>query len=102
MRPTLQSALNEARDLSAEELPRLLGDLEEVRATAQARLLAPPSQAVPDEWLDVTEAAALLKVSESYLYHKGAGLPFAKHFGKRLLFSRTGIEKHMKKAARAV
>lgn len=65
MRPTLQDALSEARELAAEELPRLLGDLEEIRATAQSRLLAPPAQAVPDEWLDVKQAAKLLRMSES-------------------------------------
>jgi hypothetical protein len=101
MRPTLQDALSEARDLPAEELPRLLGDLEEVRATAQARLLAPPSQTAPDEWLDIKQAGALLKVSEDYLYHNHARYPFTRRMGKRLLFSRSGIEKHMKAAKAA-
>jgi hypothetical protein len=101
MRPTLQDVLKEARALAVEELPRLLGDLEEIRATAQARLLAPPAQAAPDEWLDVKQAAGLLKVSEDYLYHNHPRLPFAKRMGKRLLFSRAGIEKYMKTAKAA-
>lgn len=100
MRPTLESALKEARELPADDLPRLLGDLEEVRATAQSRLLAAPAvQAAPDEWLDAKQAAELLKVSPDYLYHNHASLPFAKHLGRRLLFSRLGIEKHMRRAA---
>jgi hypothetical protein len=98
MRPTLQDALSEARDLPAEELIYFLADLEVLRLTAQARLLAPSVQTAPDEWLDVKEAAAVLKVSEDYLYHNAARLPFAKRLGKRLLFSRCGIEKYMKTA----
>jgi hypothetical protein len=98
MRPTLQLALREAKELPADELPRLLGDLEEIRQTAQARLLAAPAQTMPEEWLDVNQTAAVLKVSENYLYHKAKSLPFAKHVGKRLLFSRSGIERYMKTA----
>src|SRR5207245_10893080 len=69
MRPELESALTAARTLMPEELPRLLGDLEEVRATALARLSAPaPAQMKPDELLDVEEASHRLGVSTDYLY----------------------------------
>ena len=37
MRVELQPVLKAANDLPIEELPRLLGDLEEIRATATAR-----------------------------------------------------------------
>jgi hypothetical protein len=99
MRATLELALRDAKELPADELPRLLGDLEEVRATAQSRLLAARApQAAPDEWLDVKQTAELLKVSRDYLYHNHASLPFAKRLGKRLLFSRTGMERYMRRA----
>jgi len=101
MRPTLQDALNEAHDLPAKELPRLLGDLEEVRATAQARLLAPPSETAPDELLDVNEAATMLGISADYLYHNHKRYRFTRRMGKRLLFSRAGIEKYLKTARAA-
>src|SRR5580704_18419309 len=58
-----------ARTLPSEELPRLLGDLEEVRATALARLVAPPpAHTGPDELIDVQEASRRLGVSTDYLY----------------------------------
>ncbi len=59
MRPELEPILSSARQLSPEELPRLLGDLEEIRTTALARLTAPALQPQsPDAMLDVEEAFA--------------------------------------------
>jgi len=99
MRQELESALRLAGDLDRDELPRLLGDLEEIRATAMGRLATPPTPAQHDEWLGVDEAARLLSVSSDHLYHNHARYPFTRRMGKRLLFSRNGIEKYMKKTA---
>jgi hypothetical protein len=96
MRAELQPVLKAAKGLPVEELPRLLGDLEEIRATATARLNSPPAPAAPDDWIEVQPAAEMLKHSESYLYHKWPRLPFAKKIGGRLLFSRAGIEKYLR------
>lgn len=93
MRQELQAALDQARSIAANELPRLLGDLEEIRATALARLSAPSSPAEqPDELIDVAEAARRLGVSPEYLYRNHNRLPFTRHAGRKLLFSSKGIE----------
>ena len=60
MRQELETALTAARELPAPELPRLLGELEEIRATALARLSSPAGLQVLDELLDVEQAAARL------------------------------------------
>ena len=57
MRRELEAAIVLARTLAPEDLPRLLGDLEEIRATALARLAAPVGPAPPDELLDVDQTA---------------------------------------------
>ena len=83
MRPELEIALTAARTLMPEELPRLLGDLEEVRATALARLSAPaPAQMKPDELLDVEEASHRLGVSTDYLYRHHPKFPFTRRLGR--------------------
>jgi len=93
MRPDLEPILVSARLLSPEELPRLLGDLEEIRATALARLTAPaPQTQAPDTLLDVDEAAARLGQSRSYLYRHHKRFPFTRHMGRSLRFSANGIE----------
>ena len=89
--------LEQARTLAPEELPRLLGDLEEVRATAVARLVAPAqSPAAPDELLEVPEASRRLGVSPGYLYRHHARLPFTRRVGRKLLFSASGIEEYIR------
>ena len=56
----LQALLTLAKTAPAEELPRLLGDLEEIRVTAMARLTAPASLPQRDELIDVATAAQRL------------------------------------------
>jgi excisionase family DNA binding protein len=97
MRNELQTVLMAARELPAGELPRLLGELEEIRCTAMARLTAPaPAQAQADELLSAPEAARRLGISQDYLYHHHGDLPFTRRVGRRLLFSALGIEKYIK------
>jgi len=97
----LEPALDAARRLPPNELPRLLGDLEEVRATALARLTAPApqQQAQPDELLDVAEAARRLGVSTQYLYRHHPRLPFTRRVGRKLLFSALGIAQYLRHPA---
>jgi hypothetical protein len=96
MRPELQNALTVAQELAPEDLPRLLGDLEEIRATALARLTAPPPPIQGDEVLDVKETAHRMGVSTDYVYHHHAEWPFTRREGKKLLFSKLGLEKHLR------
>jgi excisionase family DNA binding protein len=97
MRNELQSVLIFARELPAEELPRLLGDLAEIQATAMARLIAPvPAQpSGADELLSIEEASRRMGVSKDYLYRHKTELPFTRRVGRKLLFSSLGIESYI-------
>jgi hypothetical protein len=69
-----------ARELPAGELPRLLGELEEIRCTAMARLTTPPVAQRPDELLTVEQAAERLGLSVDYLYRNHSRLPFTRRW----------------------
>jgi len=97
MRNELQTVLMAARELPAGELPRHLGELEEIRCTAMAGLTAPaPAQSQADELLSAPEAACRLGISQDYLYHHHRDFPFTRRGGRRLLFSALGIEKYIR------
>jgi excisionase family DNA binding protein len=96
MNAKLEPVLQAARTLPPAELPRLLGDLEEVKATALARLIAPAPVQQTDEFLTVKAAAQRLGCSADYLYKNSASLPFTRHLGKKLLFSTRGIEEYLR------
>jgi len=101
MRNESQLLLMAAKELPLEDIPRFLGDLEEIRCTAMARLTAPapaqPRQA--DELLDITEAARRLGVSKDFLYHRHREYPFTRRVGRRLLFSALEIDKYIRQQA---
>ena len=98
MNAQLEPVLQAARTLPPAELPRLLGDLEEVKATALAQ--PAPARLTPlqqtDEFLTVKAAAQRLGCSADYLYKNSASLPFTRHLGKKLLFSTRGIEEYLR------
>jgi len=99
MRPELEPILETARMIPREELPRLIGDLAEIEATALARLHT-PIQAAPvqaDELLDVGEAAQRLSMSPDYLYRNHRKYPFTKRMGRSLRFSSLGINEYIKR-----
>jgi excisionase family DNA binding protein len=99
MRRELESALMQAETLAPAELPRFLGDLEEIRSTAVARLTTPTAEPLPDELLDVHEAARRLSCSPDYLYRHHSRLPFTRRpVGRKLLFSSTGLQQYLKTA----
>ncbi len=96
----MQAALELARKIDAEELPRLIGDLSEITATCQARLVATPPAKPADELLTVEQTAARLKCSVGYLYKHHKRYPFTRQnaVGSRLLFSASGLDAYLKKA----
>jgi excisionase family DNA binding protein len=97
VRTELEGALSAARTLAPDELPHLLGELEEIRATALARLTAPPAQRSADSLLSVKQAAERLHVSEDYLYTHHARLPFTVRMGRKLLFSSVGLDQYLRR-----
>ena len=97
MRDELQLVLKAARELPSSDLPRLLGELEEIRATAMARLMTPaPQPQQHDELLDTAEAAKRLGISKDFLYRNHREFTFTRRVGRRLLFSSLGIDKYIK------
>lgn len=97
MRDELQFVLRAAKELPVEQLPGLLGELEECRCTAMARLTMPvPVQSQADELLHVEEAARRLGISKDFLYRHHSDFSFTRRVGSRLLFSAFGIERYIR------
>jgi hypothetical protein len=95
----LKPALEDAQSLALDDLAQFLGELEQIRVTALARLSAPiAAPAQPDERVDIAEAAKRLGVSTSYLYRNHKRFSFCKPEGRKLLFSARGIEQHIKRS----
>ena len=97
MRAELQNVLKAATELPSEQLPRMQGELEEIRCTAIARLSASTPVQTQEQLLDV-EAASQAGVSRDYLYRHHAELPFTRRMGKALRFSASGMEKWLRTA----
>lgn len=96
MKPALQAVLVAAQTLPIQELPRLIGQLAECQATAQARLSTPPPTQTPDELLTVDAAAVRLGMSKEYLYRHAKQFPFTRQIGRSVRFSALGIEAHIR------
>ena len=94
MRQELQVVLRAVREVATEDLPALLGELEQVRYTAIARLSGPasPSPREHDRLVSVEEAADRLGISTDYLYRHADDYPFTRRLGGRLLFSSTSMD----------
>jgi Helix-turn-helix domain len=97
MRTELEPVLALARTIPAEDLPRLLGDLREIEATATARLAA-PGVPTEDTLLEVPEAAHRLGVSPDYLYRNHKRFAFTRRMGRKLLFSSSGLDAYLRKS----
>ena len=96
MRTELEIVLLAAKELPNDQLPLLLGEIEQVRCTALARLTsAPVAPQESDELLNVIAAAGRLGTSTDYLYRHHRDFPFTRRLGRKLLFSAAGIEKHI-------
>jgi predicted DNA-binding transcriptional regulator AlpA len=89
--------------LSADRIPELIGECEQLRARLLAQLFAsarPPvpdvRQAAPDRLLDVNQAAERLGVDRRWIYSRADMLPFTRRLGARKLrFSESGIQKYI-------
>jgi excisionase family DNA binding protein len=88
-------ALAAAETWPKDRLPELLGHLEKIRATAQARLFAatPPSTSPTDgnDILTVKQAAAYTQVSASFLYRNLDNMPTIR-IGNAVRFRRSQLD----------
>jgi len=100
MRRELEEVLELAGTLPADELPRLLGELEEVRARAFQRLSTPEQAPTSDALLTVKQVAARLSVSREYIYVHARQFPFFRpnKTGRALRFSAAGLDLYLKKS----
>jgi len=95
MRAELQNVLTAVMELPPEQLPRLLGELEEIRCIALARLSTPAVARPEDQLLNIAEAARRLGVSKDYLYRHSGEFAFTRRMGRALRFSSDGIQDHL-------
>ena|SRR5215469_2783281 len=98
--PQLQAILDRVKQLPADSLPRFLGDLEEIRITAQMRLTTPAAQAPSDRLVDINEAAERLNLSTDHIYRHKDEYPFTCCQGRKVLFSSNGIDKYIQQNRR--
>lgn len=81
---------------AAEALPALVTALAARTTAASSRLVsggAPRGDEPEDRNLDISEAAARLGVSTSWLYRNHGKIPCSIRLGRRLLFSARGLER---------
>jgi hypothetical protein len=89
-------------DQPTDELPRLLGELETIKAMIWLRLAAPSPIQDADQLLGVPETAQRLNVSKDYVYDHSKQFPFTRREGRKLLFSARGIEDYIRTSSKNV
>jgi hypothetical protein len=92
----LENMLELVRNCHHEALPRLIGTLRELLATAEMRLhtaMPAPAPCTTDEFLTVKQAAARLGCSKDLLYKRD--FPFVRKLGRKKLFSARGIQEYL-------
>lgn len=100
MRRELESVLVQVQTLPCAELPRLVGELEELKFMAFARLVAPAAPpAQPDgELVDLREAARRLNLSRTTLYALiGRGELKSRTIGRRRMIPRGALDAFVRK-----
>jgi len=95
----IQQLTDAVASMPPSELPRILGQLRELEATALARLYSVPRATEivrqPEQLLDIAGAAKRLNVSEDYLYRHWKKLSFAHKYDWGLRFSARGIDEYI-------
>lgn len=99
----LASEPDRVADVSATDLPALIGGCEALRAALWARLttpaapspaMAPNGSGAPDRLLTAVEAAQRLGVAKRWIYRHADSLPFTRRLtGGTLRFSARGLER---------
>jgi predicted DNA-binding transcriptional regulator AlpA len=92
----LQEVEKLGADLSSEQIPVALGALERVRARLTFRALFSASAPAADRLLSAAEAAEVLGMAADTLYRRSGSFPFTVRDGRRVRFSRLGIERYIR------
>ncbi|MGD0310225.1 MAG: helix-turn-helix domain-containing protein [Acidobacteriota bacterium] len=83
--------------LPLETVPALMAQMAAAQSTLAARLLSSEQKAEPeDKLLDLEEASRMLGVKKDWIYSRTRSLPFIVRLGRKLRYSRCGIEKYIK------
>jgi predicted DNA-binding transcriptional regulator AlpA len=91
----LRAAEAALSDLSADELPAFVADVERLKALIWTRLLRPlPTE---DRLISVSQAAAVLSVSEDTIYR--GKFPFIRHVGGSVRCSWLGIQRYIRNSS---
>ena len=97
MTPDLAAALADPATVPVKAIPAVIGELERVKATLWARLMAPQSGGVlrPEPPYSLGEAAALVLKSPVWLLRraKAGGVPGAHKYGKAWVFEREPFDR---------
>ncbi len=83
--------------LPLETIPAVIAQIAAAQSTLAARLLSAEKEREPDDvLLDIEEAAQMLGVKKDWIYSRTRTLPFIVRLGRKLRYSRRGIEKYIK------
>jgi predicted DNA-binding transcriptional regulator AlpA len=94
--PDLAALLADPASVPAEQIPAVLGELEQVKAALWARLVAGPAPSRDgngDRLLTAQEVSPRASLSVPWLYRHAAALPFTRRIGRKVLFSEAGLTK---------
>jgi predicted DNA-binding transcriptional regulator AlpA len=100
MKPITLPAPEDIEKVPSDQIPALLSQLAAVQGMLAARLLTDTGngnrQPEDDELVNLKEAATMLKVSESWIYHRSKKLPFIVRLGRQIKYSKKGIQNFIK------
>jgi excisionase family DNA binding protein len=88
--------------LPIEHIPAMMAEMAAAQSMLAARLLSvekpKPEPEKPDEYLDVEQAAMTLGVSKEWVYSRSRtnSLPFMARIGRKIKFSKIGIERYIR------
>jgi hypothetical protein len=96
-RAELDPVLKLAQSLPAPQLAEFIGELENIRILALARILSPAASPSPDRLIDVAELAERLHVHSDFVYrHQSQYKEFARPQGTKSLWSSNGLDSYLK------
>jgi len=93
-------------DLTPEDLPAMIGELEGLKARLLLRIIArqeaAPAKPEADRFISIEEVSAALRRSKAWVYDNWKALPFAsqKTAGGRIWFSEAGLEEYVRSGGR--